>query len=206
MGKRLTEDRLTLLLLWLVTCSLFFAGTGRVWAHGGGTPQLTSEQAGPYRVYAWTEPEPWRKGDVHISLAVTMPPPTDTVIDDNLVANQLEQPVKDADVLVRFTAIDTPGEAIAVAAVPQEFMNGYYYEVDTTLPTAGAWSVEVDVTGPDGRGTVDFAVDALTARTVNWWLIGGGIVGLLALLGVAGWRSRRNTPAPTRPTRRSQAR
>ena len=52
-------------------------------AHGGGTSQLSNAEAGPYRVFAWTTPEPWRAGEVHVTVAVTLPPPAGTVIDDN---------------------------------------------------------------------------------------------------------------------------
>src|SRR5215203_6879478 len=65
-------------------------------AHGGGTPRLTAVPTGPYRLYAWSEPEPWRVGQVHLSLAVTKPNPDTT-------SNQVEMPVTDVDITVTYT-------------------------------------------------------------------------------------------------------
>jgi hypothetical protein len=44
-------------------------------AHGGGVPQLTNAPAGPYRVSAWTQPDPPRAGTLHLSIAVSAPQP-----------------------------------------------------------------------------------------------------------------------------------
>ena len=87
----------------VVVLLLVLVSTGRsVHAHGGGTPRLTAEPVGPYSLFAWTEPEPMRAGDVHVTLAVTTPPPADAVVNNDVVNNLLEQPIDGAEAVVTF--------------------------------------------------------------------------------------------------------
>lgn len=169
--------------------------------HGGGTPRLTAAGAGPYRVYAWTEPEPWRAGEVHLSVAVTLPP------DQAQGAGaQIETPVTDADITVTFTpAQATPGEPIRVQAVRQTLLNDYYFEADTNLPNPGLWQINIEVDGEVGSGSVGFEVEALEPRTINWTLVaaaGAVLLVLVILMGV--WSRRQSAPDPRRrPVRRT---
>jgi hypothetical protein len=171
-------------------------------AHGGGTPQLTNASAGPYRVFVWTEPEPWRAHDAHITVAVTLPPPADAQVDESVLSNQLEQPVTDAHVTIRLTPGTGGGEPIELVAVNQELLGGAYYEVDTELPVAGTWQVEVDVQGALGTGIVSFATEALPPQRVNWLWLGLGAAALLALAGLFGLR-KGNEATPQPRTRRA---
>jgi hypothetical protein len=176
-----------------------------VLAHGGGTPQLTNASAGPYRVFVWTEPEPWRAHDAHITVAVTLPPPADAQVDESVLSNQLEQPVTDAHVTIRLAPATGGGAPIELVAVNQELLGGAYYEIDTELPAAGMWQVEIDVQGALGTGTVSFATEALPPQRVNWLWLGLGAAAVLALAGLFGLRKgneatarpgmRRATPA-----------
>jgi hypothetical protein len=157
------------------------------WAHGGGTSQLANAVAGPYRVFAWTTPEPWRAGEVHVTIAVTLPPPQDVVVDDNQLSNMLEEPVTDATVLVRFDPGDG-SQPIELAATQTDLLGGTYYEADTDLPHDGPWQVLIDVDGPLGAGRANFIVTVLPAQQIDWlWLGIGAAVGVggLALVGLS---------------------
>lgn len=173
------------LLLWPVT----------VVAHGGGTPRLTNAEAGPYRVYAWTEPEPWRAGEAHLSLAVTVPNEEAT----NEPGSQVEIPVTDAGIRVTYVPrgeIENTAAPITVDATPQTLLGDFYFEADTVLPTAGLWEIEIAIDGTQGSGSTQFQLEALPARTTNWTLVaiaGGVLLVLIALIGV--W-SRIQQPKP----------
>ncbi len=178
------------LVLWLLTSQT-------VLAHSGGTPRLTNAPVGPYRLYAWSDPEPWRAGQVHLSVVVTQPA-------DNAGAapgSQVEAPVTDATVTTVLTPLDPPGQPITVQAVPQETLGTLYYEVSTTLPAAGRWGVTVQVAAPKGGGDAEFEVTALPARTLNWWLVGGAGVTLLVIVVLMGIWSRTHPSAPATPRR-----
>ena len=101
--------------------------------HGGGTPQLTDAEAGPYRLFAWTEPEPWRVGEVHLSVAVTLPSP------DGERSDRLEQAVTDAEILVNFQPRADLTQSFSERAQNQSGLNSVYYETDTALrwPVSG---------------------------------------------------------------------
>jgi hypothetical protein len=169
-------------------------------AHGGGTPRLTAAPVGPYRLYAWSDPEPWRVGQVHLSLAVTQPNP-----DSN--SNQVEIPVTDVDITVTFTPLIDNGannEGAAPApvvfkAVNQEFLGAIYYEADPVLSYEGDWQINVAVTGEEGSGDVDFPMETLAERTLNWTLIvgaGGLLIVILALIAV--WSRSQKPEQPVR--------
>ena len=164
-------------------------------AHGGGVSQLTNAEAGPYRLFAWTQPEPWRVGDVHVSIGVTQPPPPDAVIDEGVTNNLLDQPVTDAAVAVTLTPVNDGGPSITVDALPLEQLDSLYYEADAVLPSAGDWRVRVEVSGPEGRGSADFVTQVFPARSMNvlYMLAGVVAVGLLliALIGRRRGRAQR---------------
>ena len=168
-------------------------------AHGGGTPRLTNQAVGPYRLYAWTEPEPLRVGEAHVTIAVTQPAGADAQ------PGQIETPVSGARVLVTFTPLDGSGPAIEAFAVTQQALGDVYYETDTVLPSEGGWRIAIAVEGPDGGGQRDFAVAVLEARQLNWTLIGIGGILLLAALGLIAARASKQTPQTTRPHRSRRA-
>ena len=167
-------------------------------AHGGGTPRLTGVQAGPYHVYAWTLPDPWRVGKAHLSIAVTVPDGTDP-------ANPNETPVMDAQVHVTFTPTKQPDHAITMKAEPSNLL-GSYYEADTDLPFAENWQILIDIRGKEGQGTAQFALPVFPPQTINWpWVIACGVA-LIALVGITGMRSRLHAePKPHRPPASHQA-
>ncbi|MEM7537293.1 MAG: hypothetical protein AAF639_34295 [Chloroflexota bacterium] len=153
-----------------------------VYAHGGGTPQLSNVEVGPYRLFVWTEPEPWVVGEVHLTLAATLPPPEGTTIDEGAVNNQLDTPATDVNFNIELRSKTDPSQRITLTAFDQGYLNDYYHETDTILPTAGEWIAMIEVDGPLGSGRTGFITNVDAQKTYNWQLIGGASVGLLVVL------------------------
>lgn len=145
---------------------------------------MSDAAAGPYRLYAWTQPEPLRVGQSHISVLVLNPAPTEGIAGE---------PVTNATVGVRFESLMQQDEVITVAAVATEFLGNTYYEADLELPTTGEWHVTITGQGLLGEGSAEFVGEVLPARTLNWPLIGSAGVGLLLLIGLTGlWSCRQS--------------
>jgi hypothetical protein len=137
-------------------------------AHGGGTPQITDLPAGPYRLFVWTSPDPWR---------------AESADDQGQTF-----PVTGAAVRVGLAAADGSVQRVELAATPVSAVATGFYEADHPLPAAGPWEVSVQVEGEAGKGAVSFAVHAEPAAAVNWPLWIGAAVALLALAGILGTR------------------
>jgi hypothetical protein len=198
--KRVTLGRWSLLaaiLAGLVSTAM----AAPIFAHGGGTPRLTSVPVGPYRLYAWSEPEPWRVGEVHLSLAVTKP---------NLESdtNQVEIPVTDVDITVTFAPVGDNADAraaapIVVKAVRQELLSDFYFEADPTLPLDGDWLIHIAVKGAEGSGETEFSIEALPARSTNWTLVAGaGGVFVVLIVLIAIWSRAQQSAQPVRRPQR----
>jgi hypothetical protein len=187
-------------LVALLAWALLPGGAG---AHAGGTPRLTAAHAGPYWVYAWTDPEPWRVGEVHVSVAVTLPADADSNAEGDAV--QVETPVTDALVIASFAPESPPGAGFQVQAVQQSMLNNYYYEAIAELPSAGTWRVDIEVQGPEGSGVTGFSVETLPPRSVNWLLVTAASAILLLLVALMGiWSRRQGAARP--PARRRTVR
>jgi len=164
-----------ILFIWL----LAVAYTGTALAHGGGTARLINAEAGPYRLFAWTQPEPLKAGEIHVSLAVTL-----AATETDEANRDRDIPVTDADLTLHFRSLAT-GEQFSVRATPEEDLGGFYYEADAQLATDGQWQVEVEVIGDEGQGRAEFVSEALPAGSRNWMLLGGAGAGLIVIIGLA---------------------
>lgn len=159
-------------------------------AHGGGTPRLINAGEGPYRLFAWTQPEPLRVGDGHISIAVTVPPSGSGLADDRYISNDLASAVQDADITVTLTSVDESIAPLTVKALPST-LSEFYYEVDLVLPADGEWDVSVSATAELGTSEAIYRAEILPAREISWPLIlaGSGLaVVVLAGIGLAARR------------------
>lgn len=145
----------------------------RASAHGGGAPRLVDVEAGPYRLYVWSKPEPLRVGDAHFTIGVFEP----------ALEGLPDKPVLDATVEVVMIPVSLLNLAPWSGLASREASaNPIYYEADFTLPAPGAWRAELIVSGPAGSGSADFEMTVLPPA-INWALIGGGA----AIAMAAGW-------------------
>jgi hypothetical protein len=148
-------------------------------AHGGGTPQLTNAEAGPYRVSVWTQPDPIRVGELHVTVAVSEP-------SGQRNAGDL---VLDATVRVQVEPVGQDEESLVAFATRENAVNKLFYEADLDLPVEGQWRVVTWVEGPAGAGGVSFDIQASSPSafnnlgTLRWPLWAG--LGLVLI--VAGW-------------------
>jgi len=159
-------------LILVIACLINFPLVGQ--AHSNGPPRLADAAAGPYRVFVWTQPEPLRVGDVHISILVT----------------QANQPVNNAKVQVQFAPSGQAGQVIVVAATAQDFLSNIQYEADVQLPSSGDWRATITIDGVVGKGSIEFENVVLAKRTFNWPIVGGAAALLVLLVSLMGLWSR----------------
>jgi len=192
-----TRERMPQIWRLVLLCALALGLLGSLpaLAHGGGVPQITDAPAGPYRLFAWSSPDPWQTGAAaHITVAVT-------VVD---VAGQTT-PVSDAQVTVVLTAAGQPAQQVQFEATPNSTAAGFY-EADGELPVAGSWRVEVLVSGAAGAGSGVFTNSVQPGGSINWPLWLGAGVGVLALAGLVGMRQRTVKARAAQPHRALSAR
>jgi hypothetical protein len=158
-------------------------------AHGGGEPQLVNAQADPYRVSAWTRPEPIRVGTMHLSVAISESPGPGSS------GEETGDLVLDAAVRVQMNPISQPGPGLVTSATREDAVNKLLYEADMELPAEGQWQVVISVEGAAGTGSASFNIEVLPAsasntlaafgtfRALRWPVWGGVALALLAL----GW-------------------
>ncbi len=191
--KRATNRGAKWLSQWATVIGLVALGVlgsaASLYAHGGGIPQLIGEVAGPYRIFAWTQPEPLRVGEFHLSIGVIKGEIGDTASTDS-ADGALDEAVTDATVLIHLLPVAQDVAGLTVPALLQEQLGRYYYEADATLPTPGEWRFTIDVSGPLGEGEAEFVSLVAAAREINWLLIGGAAFLLLCLLGLMGLWNR----------------
>jgi hypothetical protein len=175
--------------LAMLSLALVLSGPARTaQAHGGGTLQLTNAAAGPYRVSAWTQPDPARAGTLHLSIAVSAAPPGSAELAEvGAAESEAGDVVLDAAVRVQVQPLDGAGETLTAQASRQDSANKFLYEADMELPDAGQWRVEVQVEGPAGVGVAGFDLQVLPApanplAALGWPLWAG--LGLVVALGV----------------------
>ena len=149
-------------------------------AHGGGTPQLVNEPAGPYCISVWTTPEPARVGEFHLTLALSEPGE----------GREAGAPVLGADVRVRLEPVGAADPSpLTTVATNENSTNRLFYEADVIISDSGAWLVQIEVDGPAGEGNASFPLRVEPAQSTNWLLLGGG--GVLLVTALFAFLSRR---------------
>lgn len=157
---------------------LIFFGVRQVWAHGIGTPVQINVPSGPYLLSIWTDPDPLRVDETHVTVAV-MEPETQAPI------------VTGVQVQVQLTAVADESLSFTAAASADNSANRLLYAaVFENLPTAGSWRGLISVDGPAGVGQdMPFEVEVLPPAPFNWlWPGIGGLVVLLLVWWVRSWR------------------
>jgi hypothetical protein len=168
--------RLIAIVLVTALGMLFGPGIDTTQAHGGGVPQLINAEVGPYWVSVWTQPNPLRVGQVHITVAVSEPPAASSS------QREAGAPVLDAMVQVQFQPPAGSGQPWTTSATHEGAINKLLYETDVHLAEAGSWQVWVAVDGVQGSGRTGFQVQVAEARGPRWpWIGGLAIAGLGAL-------------------------
>lgn len=155
-------------------------GAAPAHAHGGGRAQLTDVPVGPYQVFVWTSPDPWRVGDAHTTVAVT-----------RLLGDGQAMPVEGAQVRVTYAPVGKPGEMQQMAAVERGGTQPGFYEVDAEVAHTGDWEIRIEVSGPEGSGSTAFTTQVLPAQGFNGWLVGGAALMVLVGIGFLGTRPRK---------------
>jgi len=150
-------------------------------AHGGGVPQLTNAEAGPYRVSVWTQPDPLQVGKAHFTVAISEPPAL------GAAQGEAGSPVLGAIVELHLESENNTNPALVGLATHESAINKLFYEADLELPAEGRWSVTVTVDGPAGSGSVSFEIEVLSANSNQLWLLSG--LGLVLL--AVGWAVQR---------------
>ncbi|WP_298980613.1 FixH family protein [uncultured Caldilinea sp.] len=160
-------------------------------AHGGGTPQVVDAPAGPYRLFAWTTPDPWRAGEVaHITVAVTRVDAAGQVF-----------PVADAQVMIRLTSETQPEQTLTLPAQPVSAVATGFYELDHKFPGDGLWRIEVEARGAEGVGVVAFTMAVEPAASAPWLLWAGATLAAVVIaFGLWQAARRRATQAVARRT------
>ena len=154
----------------VINLLLMIVGVAQVQANGIGTPQLINVPTGSYLVSVWTDPEPLRVGEAHVTVAVTDP--------------ETDSPILDARVIVELMWLDDPSVLLTAPATHENVTLKIVYAARFEPPQAGEWQGTVLVDEPDGSGeAVTFDMLVLPVARINWSLISGLALGLL----MAGW-------------------
>ncbi|HSM58678.1 MAG TPA: hypothetical protein VK879_21165 [Candidatus Sulfomarinibacteraceae bacterium] len=169
--------------LWLLLLVLLLLGAPMgAAAHGGGAPQLVNEPAGPYMLSAWTDPDPPRPGEFHVTIAVAEPGQ----------GREAGPPILGAEVEVRLVAQGATQPLTTARASNEAAANKLFYEADLQVPAEGAYEVQIAVDGPQGSGEAAFAIEASASGGVNWTLMGGlGAALFVVVFAVNAWRNNR---------------
>lgn len=176
----------------LLVVTFWLGGTGAARAHGGGTPQLTGAEAGPYRLYAWTTPEPLRAGEIHVTVGVTQ-----------LDAQGVERAVTDAAVTVTFVGAENAGAEVLLRPEIAPGTGGVYYEADTDAPLEGAYRVQVAAEGLAGSGAAEFSAVVLpAARNMRGWVV--ALAAVVAAVVAVGWLIWQKTRRAAEPAARAR--
>lgn len=177
-----------IVLLLSLLCLTLTAATAAASAHGGGTPQVVDVPAGPYRIFVWTSPDPWREEELaHVTVAVTRVDAAGQVF-----------PLTDVRVTVRLFSETQPDQAVTLLAQPVSAVATGFYEVDYPLPEDGLWRIEIEALGAEGVGAVAFTMVAEPAASARWPVWAGvafaAAIVAFAVLQTARRRSPRRNP------------
>lgn len=144
-------------------------------AHGIGTIQLVSVPAGPYLIWAWTDPDPLRTDQMHVTVAVTEVD-TQTIIPDAIVTVRIDLPDSNVTPLIARATSDASS-------------NKFVYVATLEPSTTGQWHTTISVEGAAGSGSANFMALVLPPQGFNWQNVAGpGIVVLI--IGWFAWSLR----------------
>jgi hypothetical protein len=142
--------------------------TRPVEAHTAGKMQLSAAPAGPYKITAWTSPDPATLDELHVALAV--------------VLAEDASPILDADVVVQLNPADG-SPVLEEPATTEDSENKFLYEAIFQPPNPGLYQVDIQITGADeATGNASFDLEVVDDSGLNLlYLIPAGL-GLAAVL------------------------
>ncbi len=173
---------------FLLLCCFFFLGqAASVLAHGGGTLQIVNAPiAEAYQVSVWSAPPTIRaRDDIHITVGVA------DLVDGS--------PVLDTAVLVEFYNAMSGELIVSESATTEQSINRLFYEADIPGLPQGDYEVVVTVTGEEGSGSVDFALNI--RPYLNLPLILGASIAIILFLGGGLLLFRRSQSRTEQPQR-----
>lgn len=154
----------------LIALSLIFFGPS-VLAHAGvGTQQINNQNIGPYRIWAWSDPEPPVVGSYHVAVALT----ESLENDPNGFAGE---PILNADVVVEMEH-QTSGVQLIAQATHEDAVNKLFYEAILAPQQTGTWEIRVIIQGPEGPVQASYS-DEVESPAFPWIAVGGGVLALL---------------------------
>lgn len=98
-----------------------------------GSPQKINEPAGPYLVSVWTDPDPLRVDEVHVTVAVIDP--------------QTQAPILDSRVTVQLASLEEESVSFSAPATQENSRLKFLYVAVFEPPFAGPWRGTVIVDG-----------------------------------------------------------
>ena len=178
---------LTALATGLVCLAALTLLPSEAWANGR-VAQFVRQVAGPYEIALGTVPNQPVVGPLHMTMTVTE------------VAS--DEPMLDAEVVVTGVGPEPEPGVEATDVGPVEAEVGVtslgFYDVNTSVDRAGAWTFTVDVSAGPGEASTQFAMDVRpdsgAFRVLTWVTVAVffALVGM-GLLPIIRERSRRRT-------------
>lgn len=163
----------------ILTAFIWLLGAMPALAHGGGTPQLVNEPAGPYLVSIWTTPRPLRVGELHVTVSLSEPEP------DARGGSRPGDPVLNRP--LRLEVRDAAGAVVAEVPVShEEADNKLFYEADFWVEAAGEHTFTLII---DDSAQATFSATVEEGRQANLGLIGGAAAVTLVTVWLA-WQQR----------------
>ena len=149
------------LLAAMAVVNFGIVGLGTVSANGG-VVNFQTKSDGPYQISLGTVPASPTLGNLHITIFVT-----------EIASGAL---VLDADVTVVGIAPDASEFSIGRVALEELSDDPKFYDVTTSLDQEGVWKFEVEVSGPAGRGVVEYEIEVVRTNPI------GAILALVFLI------------------------
>lgn len=145
-------------LLLMIAALMALHGTQPAAAHTEGKMQLSAASAGPFRITAWTAPDPAQAGDIHVTAL--------------LFSAEDAAPILDADVVVFLTPGAGPTAERSQIALREGGANNLYYESIFAGVEPGDYEVRLQMNGADGEvGEATFPLEVVSASRTNWLVV-----------------------------------
>jgi hypothetical protein len=173
LGGRSTGKLLAVTVLFLI---LYAAVDSPALAHTEGKMQLSAEPAGPYKVTAFTSPDPATTGELHVAALVFLA--------------EDASPILEAQVTVQLQNLDSGVGPITIPAALGDSENKLLFEAVANIKEPGDYSIVIEIDEENhGHGSASFVLEVISEGGFNWLILAPIIAALLA---IAFWLFRRS--------------